>query len=66
MAWFEVRRDPSINKTIGGHVYNEKLAFACEFECPGVQLVLNGESVWMSRDEAIEVAYAILLAARDG
>ena len=65
MTWFSVSRDPSINRTMGGTIIHEELAWSCEFACPGVQLVVGDEEVWMSRDEALDLATALLSAARD-
>lgn len=50
---------------VGGHVI-DKLAVACTFPCAAVEFRLGFETVWLNRDEAMELATALIDAARDG
>lgn len=51
---------------IGGHSVNTEVAFVCPFPCAAVEFRLGFETVWLTRDEALEVADALRDAARDG
>ncbi len=51
---------------VGGHVVTEELAFACPMPCAAVCFTLGKEEVWLTRDEAVELAAALKDAAYDG
>lgn len=63
---FEVYRLYDAGMTHGGMVVKENLAFAWPIKCAGIRMRLGDTVVDINRDEACEVAYALLLAARDG
>jgi len=49
----------------GGHVITEEFAFAAPFAVAGIRLRVGDETAWLSRDEAHEVAFALLEASFD-
>jgi hypothetical protein len=50
----------------GGHAITDDLAFACPIPCAAVCFTLGKEEVWLTRDEAVELADALKDAAYDG
>ena len=60
-----VNRHFSAGTCPGGIVISEDLAFAFPIKCAGVQFVIGDQELWLTRDEAIEVAVALSEAARD-
>ncbi len=62
---FSVERLPGAGVAVGGHIINEELAFRADFAVAGIRLQMGREICYLSRDEAHEVAFAILAAAHD-
>ena len=60
-----INRHFSAGRCPGGIVVTEDLAFAFPIKCAAVQVLMGDAEVWLTRDEAIEVATALSEAARD-
>jgi len=63
---FSVHRKHDAGVVDGGFVITDDFAIQVELKVAGIRLQLGEEVCWMSRDEAHEVAAAILAAASDG
>lgn len=62
---FAINRHFSAGNAVGGHVITEELAFSCPMPCAAVEFRVGSETVWLNRDEALEVGTALIDAARD-
>ena len=63
---FEVFRLYDAGMTHGGMIVSEGKGFHWPIKCAGIRLRLDDAVVDITRDEAVEVAYFLQLAARDG
>jgi hypothetical protein len=64
MVTFRIDRHYNKGNAPGGHVIGD-LAFACPIPCAAIQLRIGQEEVWLTRDEAMEVADALRNAVVD-
>lgn len=63
---FEVDRMVEAGTAVGGHIIDETFGFPATFAVAGIRIRLGFETAWISRDEAHEIAAALLEASIDG
>ena len=63
---FSVHRNPTAGTVTGGHIINEDFGFPAPMTVAGIRIQLGFETCWVSRDEAHDIAQALLEASCDG
>lgn len=62
---FAVIRHFNQGNAVGGHVITDNFAFSCPIPVAAVEFRVGSETVWLTRDEAIEVGTSLISAGRD-
>lgn len=61
-----LRRVPDAAICPGGHGLSKHIAFSCPMPAAGIKMVVNGATIWMTRDEAHELSQALVGVLCDG
>lgn len=65
MVKVKINRHFNAGRVDIGHMFADDEGYVAEGTCAAVQFIVGFEEVWLTRDEAVEVAHALLDAARD-